>query len=114
MKKIKESIHFINDYNKHSLKHPIFYQLLSRAYGKQGDLLKAHTTQAEYYYLNGQYKQAMMQIKIAKKYANNDFYSLSKLDSKLLEIEQEKNKYQLEPEKSVSRKKKKSWICNRV
>ena len=106
MNNINTSIEFINEYNQHSLKHPVFYQLLSRAYGKQGDLLKAHTAHAEYYYLNGQYKQAEMQIKIAKKYAKNDFYSLSKLESKLLEIEQEKNKYQLESEKSEKKKKK--------
>jgi len=107
MDKPKESIQFINSYNQHNLKQAIFYQLLSRAYGKQGDQLKAHTAQAEYYYLSGRYKQAMTQIKIAKKLAKNDFYTLSRLESKLLEIEEEKKKYQLEPDKSDSKKRKK-------
>ncbi|MFK5984621.1 MAG: M48 family metalloprotease [Pseudomonadota bacterium] len=96
----KQSIQFINDYNKHSLKHPVFYQLLSRAYGKQGKLLDAHLAHGEYYYLNGQYEQAIMQLRLAKKYAKkqpkDSFYILSKLDSRLLEIEQEKKKYKLE------------------
>lgn len=105
MNKLKESIEFINHYNSHNLKQPVFYQLLSRAYGKQGKLLNAHIAHAEYYHLSGQYKQAITQIKIAKKLAKDDFYTLSTLESKLLEIEEEKKKYQLEPEKS-SRKKK--------
>jgi beta-barrel assembly-enhancing protease len=107
MDKVNQSIKFINSYNQHNLKQPIFYQLLSRAYGKQGNLLEAHTAHAEYYYLSGRYKQAMTQIKIAKKLAKNDFYTLSRLESKLLEIEEEKKKYQLEPEKSDSKKRKK-------
>jgi len=106
MDKVKQSIEFINSYNQHNLKQPVFYQLLSRAYGKQGNLLEAHTAHAEYYYLSGRYKQAMTQIKIAKKLAKDDFYTLSRLESKLLEIEEEKKKYQLEPEKTDSKKRK--------
>ncbi len=97
---LDKSLAFIQNYNKNSLKHPIFYQLLSRVYGKQGNLLEAHIAHAEFYYLNGQYKQALFQLRQAKKQVNkqhkDSFYILSKLDSKLLEIKQEKTKYKLE------------------
>lgn len=95
-KQYKKSIAFIKNYNKYRLKHPIFYKLLSRAYGKQGNKLEDHLANGEHFYLNGQYDQAITQFKIAKKYAKNNFYTLSKLDSKVLEIEQERQKYMLE------------------
>jgi predicted Zn-dependent protease len=100
MGKITQSIKFIKKYNQYSLGQAIFYKLLSRAYGKQGDLLKAHIAQADYYYLRGQYKQAITQISLAKKQAkksnSEDFYSLSRLDSKLLEIKAEQERYKFE------------------
>lgn len=99
--KINKSIALITKYNRLSSKQAIFYKLLSRAYGKQNNLLKAHTALAEYYYLQGQYKQALTQISLAKKQvkkqSKNNFYNLAQLDSKLLEIKQEQEKYKLKP-----------------
>ncbi len=93
---IEKSIDFIRKYLEYYPKQAIFYQKLSTAYGKSGKKLKAHLALSEFYYYNGQYQQAMTQIRIARKYAKNDNYMISRLDSRLAEIKEEKQKFSLD------------------
>lgn len=94
---IKKSIKLLEKYNKDNVKHPAIYKLLSRAYGKDRQLLKAHMAEAEFYYLNGLLEQAIMQLNIARKLVkNNDFYTLSRLEARKQAIKEEQELYKLE------------------
>ncbi len=93
---IKKSIKLLEKYNKDNVKHPTIYKLLSRAYGKDRQLLKAHMAEAEFYYLNGLLEQAIMQLNIARKLVkDNDFYTLSRLEARKQAIKEEQELYKL-------------------
>lgn len=92
----QKSIRIINDYLRHYPHETVFLQKLSTAYGKNGQTFKAYTTLADYYFYNGQYEQAITQLTIARKLVKNNFYELSRLDSRLQEIKQEKEKFSMQ------------------
>lgn len=94
---IKKSIKLLKSYTKDNVKHPAIYKLLSRAYGKERQLIEAHLAEAEYYYLNGLLKQAVMQLNITRKLVkNNDFYTISRIEARKQAIEDELEMYKLE------------------
>ena len=68
---------------------PRVYQLLSRAAGDLGREGLGHEYLAEYYHLNGETKRAALQIEIALKQAEIDFYDASRLESRLAELNAE-------------------------
>lgn len=92
----QKSIDFIQQYHQNNFPLAEFYQLLAIAYGKKGERLSAHTAKAEYFYLTGQYEPALGQLRSAKRLAQNDFYTLSKLDAKIQEVLSDKDKYQMD------------------
>ncbi len=94
---LEKTIRLLEKYNKDNPKHPAIYKLLSRAYGKKRQLIKAHMAEAEYNYLNGLLQQAIMQLDIARKLVkNNDFYTLSLLDARKQAIKDEQDMYKLD------------------
>ncbi len=94
---INKAIKLLKSYNKDNIKHPAIYKLLSRAYGKNKQLVKAHITEAEYYYLNGLLQQAIMQLTIAAKLVpNNNFYVLSRIEARKQAIKDEYKMYKFE------------------
>jgi predicted Zn-dependent protease len=68
---------------------PRLYQLLARASGDLGDRVNGHAYRAEYYYNMGQLEEAVMQLDIALKQADIDFYDASRLESRRSQIQQE-------------------------
>lgn len=94
---LNKSIQLLENYNKDNFKHPAIYKLLSRALGKNKELVKAHVAESNYYYLNGMLDAAIEQLEIAKKIApKNDFYTLSKIDARKRAFREEKNLYKLD------------------
>ncbi len=93
---IKQSIEILESYNKNNFKHPAVYKLLSTAWGKNKNLVKAHIAEAEYYYLSGLLPAAITQLDIARKITKrNDFYTLSRIDARKQALEDEKELYEL-------------------
>lgn len=68
---------------------PEVYQMLSRAAGDLGRQGLGHEYLAEYYHLNGETKRAALQIEIALKQPELDFYDASRLESRLAELNAE-------------------------
>jgi predicted Zn-dependent protease len=96
---LTESISLLENYNKNNFKHPAIYKLLSRALGKDKQLVRAHIAEANYYYLNGVLDAAIEQLDIARKITpKNDFYTLSKLNARKRAFQEEKNLYKLDEE----------------
>ena len=70
---------------------PRVYQLLSRAAGDLDQQALGHKYLSEYYYLIGSLKQAILQLEIALKRPELDFYESSRLESRLAEFRAEQD-----------------------
>lgn len=70
---------------------PRVFQLLSRAAGDQDNRAKGHEYLAEYYYLIGDLKGAILQLEIALKRPELNFYDASRLESRLAEMKSEQD-----------------------
>jgi len=96
-RQLTKTIQLLEDYNRDNYKHPAIYKLLSTAYGKNKELVKAHIAESDYYYLQGVLPAAIEQLEIARKITfKNDFYTLSKIDAKKRAYQDEKQLYTLE------------------
>jgi len=70
---------------------PRVYQLLSRAAGDLGEQSKGHEFLSEYFYLTGDLKSAILQIEIALKDPQLNFYESSRLESRLARLRDEQS-----------------------
>jgi predicted Zn-dependent protease len=68
---------------------PAVYKLLSQAAAALGREALGHEYMAEHYHLRGETRQAAMQIEIALKQADLDFFEASRLESRLAELNAE-------------------------
>ena len=70
---------------------PRIYQLMARAAGDQDKQAQGHAYMAEYYYRTGDIKAAILQLEIALKRPELNFYETSKLESRLTQFKAERN-----------------------
>jgi predicted Zn-dependent protease len=70
---------------------PRVYELLARAAADQGRAAQGHEYMAEYYYQTGDLKGAIMQLEIALKRPELNFYEISKLESRLAKFKAERD-----------------------
>jgi predicted Zn-dependent protease len=70
---------------------PRVYELLARAAADQGRTAQGHEYMAEYYYQTGDLKGAIMQLEIALKRPELNFYETSKLESRLARFKSERD-----------------------
>jgi predicted Zn-dependent protease len=68
---------------------PRVFKLLSQAAGEMGREGLGHEYLAEYYYLEGELKRAELQLEIALKRPEMNFYDSSRLESRLAEVRAE-------------------------
>ncbi len=68
---------------------PLYYELLAQIYADQNQPAESHRYLAEYYYATGQTAAAMVQINLAKKAKNSNFYLQAILDQRLEFFNQE-------------------------
>jgi predicted Zn-dependent protease len=68
---------------------PMLYRLLAQAAGDSGHPLEAHKAMAEHYYLNGDPKAAMEQLRLALRYAGDNFYQTSSIEARIGAIREE-------------------------
>ena len=62
---------------------------MARAEGESGNNLAAHQELAEFYYFNGNPREALRQLNLAKKYTGDSFYANSSVDARIEEIQQQ-------------------------
>ncbi len=68
---------------------PDLYRLLSSAAGEAGHLAEAHQAYAEYYYLNGEPKRALQQLKLARQQPDANNYYQQSIAARIVAIEAE-------------------------
>lgn len=66
------------------------YAFLAKAHAAQGKLLLQHRALAEAYLAQGQLDAAIIQLELARKAGDGDFYELSQTDARLHELKQRK------------------------
>ncbi len=64
-------------------KQPFYFELMAQTYANLKQPAESHRYLAEYYYANGQTKAAILQINLAKKSKDNNFYLQAILDERL-------------------------------
>lgn len=67
---------------------PRLHRLLARTEGESGNNLGAHQELAEYHFYNGNLREALRQLNLAKKYTGDSFYAQSSVDARIQEIQQ--------------------------
>lgn len=67
---------------------PRLHRLLARTEGESGNNLAAHQELAEFHYYNGDLREALRQLHLAKKYTGDSFYAQSSVDARIEEIQQ--------------------------
>ena len=70
---------------------PRVYKLLARAAGDQDKPTRGHEYLSQYYYLTGDLESAALQLEIALKRKDVNFFDASRLESKLAEIKREQD-----------------------
>jgi predicted Zn-dependent protease len=68
---------------------PGLYKLLAQAAGEAGRPFEAHQAMAEYYYFSGNLPAALEQLRIASRYAGDDFYRQSSVEARIEAIKTE-------------------------
>jgi predicted Zn-dependent protease len=68
---------------------PALQKMLATAAGEAGERMEAHQALATYYYLNGDLRAALEQLRIAQQFTHNSFYLKSSLDARIKEIRKE-------------------------
>jgi predicted Zn-dependent protease len=79
---LKTAVRQVND-------DPLLYRQLAQAAGDSGQPLEAHKAMAEHYYLNGNRLAAMEQLRLALRYACDNFYQSSSIEARLTAIREE-------------------------
>ncbi len=86
----KQVVRQLKRYLAYAPNEPSLYDLLARAAGATGDQLAAHKYQAEYHFLNGDLDEAILQLEIALKLPDLNFYDSAAIESRLEKLRQEK------------------------
>lgn len=68
---------------------PRLHRLLARTEGESGNSLAAHQELAEFHYYNGNPREALRQLTLAKKYTGDSFYAQSSVNARIEEIQQQ-------------------------
>lgn len=79
----------LTDYLRHAKATPQINQMLAEAYTKLGNEAEGHRYMAEYYYQAGQNRAAILQLKLARQTAKNNFYLSTMIDQRLSELQAE-------------------------
>jgi len=80
----------LRDHIRHSGAQPELYKQLAQMEGEAGLQSEAHQSLAEYYYLSGDTDGAIHQLKTALRGKGIDFYTVSRIEARLKQLEAER------------------------
>lgn len=76
----------LQNYIQHNPPTPEVYNLLAQCYSNLGKEAESHRYLAEHYYANGQTRAAILQLKIARKASEHNFYVNAVIDERLKQL----------------------------
>lgn len=92
----KHALRVLQSALKQTPKDPVLNRLIAKAAGETGDLVRAHRAMAEYHLINGNPYEAINQLGIAAKKAQKDYYALTAIRARIVEIENSGKKNMVE------------------
>lgn len=87
--KAREALIFIGEQQRTWMADARLYRLLAEAHQALGEMTQSHLAQAEAYALQDRHGAAIEQLQLAQKSGGADFYTLSIIDARLREMQQE-------------------------
>ncbi len=84
LKKPKKAQLILQTLNERNKNQPLYFELLAQIYAMLKQPGQSHRYLAEYYYASGQTEVAILQIELAKKVKDSDFYLKAILDQRLI------------------------------
>lgn len=84
--KPEQARRLLTDFLRHNAATPQINQMLAQAYTKLGSEAEGHRFMAEYYYQTGQNRAAILQLKLARQTAKNNFYLSTMIEQRLSEL----------------------------
>jgi predicted Zn-dependent protease len=84
-RKAQPALKLLHGYSRHLKPTPEVYELMAQAYNQTGNDAESHRYVAESYYASGQTRAAILQLKLAKKTAGDNFYLNSVIDERMNE-----------------------------
>ncbi len=82
-RKSQPALKLLHSYSRYHKPTPEVYELMAQAYSQMGSDAESHRYVAEAYYASGQTKAAILQLKLAKRTAGDNFYLNSVIDERL-------------------------------
>ncbi|MGZ8242216.1 beta-barrel assembly-enhancing protease [Methylomagnum sp.] len=82
MGKGQPALRLLHDYSRYQKPTPDVYELMAQGYSQTGNEGESHRYLAEAYYAAGQTKTALLQLKLAKQAAGDNFYLNSVIDER--------------------------------
>ena len=79
----------LQNYRRHHDETPDVYNLLAETYSQLGNEAESHRYLAEYYYASGQTRAAILQLRIARRSAGDNYYINAVIDERLRQFMQE-------------------------
>ena len=86
----QEALAILDSYSRVYSKDAALYRLEAEAYRQTGKVMNSRMALAEHYYRNGELDAAIHQLQLAANEPDGDFYSSSRLDARLKELERER------------------------
>ncbi|MGX2039587.1 beta-barrel assembly-enhancing protease [Methylocaldum sp. MU1018] len=87
--KAQQARKLLHDYTRIHLPTPEVHELMAQAYSQLGNDAESHRYVAEAYYAAGQNRAAILQLRLAKKMAGDNFYLNSVIDERLKQLRAE-------------------------
>lgn len=85
----RQAEQLLSAFLKKPARNPVFYKFQAETQSALNRPAQSHEAMAEYYYQIGQFHQAIDQIKLALKSTKSDFYTTSRLEARLVHIQEE-------------------------
>lgn len=88
----QKALAILDDYSRVNTKDAALYRLEAEAYRQTGNILNSRMALSEHYYLTGELDAAIHQLQLAANEPGGNFYENSRLDARLKELEDEKQR----------------------
>jgi len=97
-KSINEAIKFLEKYVKIFQKDPEIYRLLAKAYSLNGSEVLQYESLAESFYYSYDLQEAIVQMDMATRARDGNFYEKSRVEARLKQLQREKEIYEISKE----------------
>ena len=94
-KSVKEAVKFLQSYTRIFQSDPKIYKLLAKAYSLNGRQLLQYESLSESFYYSYNLQEAIVQMDMAARARDGNFYEKSRVESRLKQLQREKEIYEI-------------------